>query len=129
VIAAALVALALNAALLFAWPGLTGAAEVAAVQFASFGVACVVLTALAARTGAGLPWRDLAGAVAASAVMAAALWPWREALPPLPGLLVQAIVGAALYGGLALVLDLAGSRARVAALLQRISGAAPARNR
>lgn len=111
VIAAALVAVAVDAALLFAWPGALDAVGVAAIQLAALGSALAVLAGLAIRSGAVLPWRDAALSALASALMIAALWPWRTALPPSAGLPLQSLAGAALYGALALAFDIAGARA------------------
>ena len=48
--------------------------------------------------------------LAAVAVMAAAVWPLSGRLPPLPELLLQAALGAAVYGGLMLAFDVARCR-------------------
>ncbi len=116
VVAAAVAALAVNVVLLLAWPGATGAVGVAAVQFVSLAVGLIVLAVLAVGVRAALPWRDLAFAAGAAAVMGAVLWPWRNALPPLPGLTAQVLVGAGLYGAIALAFDVAGARSALAKL-------------
>ena len=116
VVAAAAAALAVNVMLLLAWPGATGAVGVAAVQFASLAVGLLVLAVLALGIRATLPWRDLAFATGAAAIMGAALWPWRDALPPLPGLMAQVLVGAGLYGAITLLFDIAGARSALAGL-------------
>ena len=59
-----------------------------------------------------IPGRAMAGGLAATAVMAVAVW----AVPDIggvPGLFAKAIVGAAVYAAAALVLDLAGCRSRL----------------
>lgn len=111
VIAAALVAVAVNAAVLFAFDVPANAGGVAAVQLAGFAAGLMTIAALSARSSAALPWGDVAATIGAAAVMAAALWPWREALHPALGLPLQALVGVAIYGAFAIVLDIAGTRA------------------
>jgi O-antigen/teichoic acid export membrane protein len=119
VIAAALVALAVNGAFLLAWPGAIGALGMAAVQAIALGAGLLAITALAVSARAVLPWRDLAFAAFGAAIMGAVLWPWREALPPLPGLLAQVLVGCLVYGAVALVFDVAGARSAVTAFSGR----------
>lgn len=110
VVAAALVALAVDVALLAAWPGLDTPRAVAGAQLAGFagGLAVLVGTALAA--GARLPWRDLGSVTLACAVMAAGLFAWRDWHPGMATLALQVAAGAAIYGAVALALDLAGAR-------------------
>lgn len=125
VVGAAAVAVALNVTVVFLWPGLTGPQGFAAAQLAGFVGGLLVLTALAAWSGARLPWRDLLLAVLATAVMVGALWPTRGLASPLVTLGVQTLGGAALYAVLALALDIAGCRGLLAdGLLRR--GARPA---
>ncbi|NNM73173.1 lipopolysaccharide biosynthesis protein [Enterovirga aerilata] len=119
VIAAALAALAANLAFLFAWPAPAGAGPIAAVQLAGFGAGLAVLAALAIASRALVPWRDLALSAAAASAMGAALWPWRDALPPVPGLAAQVAAGMAIYGALALLLDIAGARSTLLPLSRR----------
>lgn len=120
VIAAAVAALAVNLALLFGWPGASGAEGVAAVQLASLAAGLVVVAAAALLVRAVFPWRDLGLAVVASTIMGAALWPWREALPPGLGLAAQVAAGAAIYGVLALAFDIADIRRNLAGLTARL---------
>ncbi len=119
VIAAALVALAVNGAFLLAWPAATGALGIAAVQAIALGAGLLAITALAVSARAILPWRDLGLSALGAAIMGAVLWPWREALPPLPGLLAQVLVGCLVYGAVALVFDVAGARSAVSAFSGR----------
>ncbi len=111
VIGAALAALAVNVALLLTWPGAAGADGIAIVQLAGLGSGLIVIVAMALLSRAAFPWRDLALSTLASGVMGAALWPWREALPPAPGLCAQVAAGALIYGALAFAFDIAGTRA------------------
>ena len=119
VVGAAAAALAVNLLLLFAWPGSSGATGVAAVQLAALGAGLVVVVALALVARATFPWRDLAVSAGASGVMGAALWPWREALPPLPGFLAQVLAGVAVYGTCAVMFDIAQVRTALAKLSAR----------
>lgn len=119
VIAAALIALAVNTALLFAPPSHAGATGMALVQAGSLAAALLALVAAAAFSGARLPWRDLGMTLAAGALMGAALAPWRHAGVPAATLPLQVVAGAAIYAVLALALDIAGGRRIAAALLRR----------
>ncbi len=119
VVAAALVAITVDLAAILLWPGLRGATGFAAAQLAALAAGLLVLCALAGAGGARLPWRDLAGSSLASAAMTAALWPLRELAPTLLALTIQVVLGVAIYGGLALVLDIAQVRT---ALLVRLRG-------
>jgi O-antigen/teichoic acid export membrane protein len=119
VVAAAAAALAVNVALLLAWPGAAAASGIAAVQLIGLGAGFVVLAGLALNARAMFPWRDLAFSAGVSAAMGAALWPWREALPPLPGLIAQVFVGAAIYAVAALAFDIGGARSALARLSSR----------
>ncbi|MDB5557595.1 MAG: teichoic acid transporter, partial [Enterovirga sp.] len=119
VIGAALFALAVNVGL-FALPARLDASGVALVQLAGFTAGLLATGALALILGASLPWRDLVLSVLAAGLMGGILWPWRDALPPVPGLVCQALAGAALYGAAALAFDIAGARSLAAALARRI---------
>lgn len=125
VTAAALAALVVNAGLLPVLTARLGPLGVAAAQAGGFIVAVAVLTLLAARATA-LPWREIALAGLATAVMTAALWPLRALPPGIAQLTVTAGAGAALYGALALAFDLAGARSLVAGLRSRGLRSAPA---
>ena len=59
-----------------------------------------------------LPWRDLAAATLATALMLGAIWPLRAAAPAL-ALPAQVLCGLILYAALAYALDMAGARAVV----------------
>ena len=118
VTAAALVALVVNAGLLPVLAARFGPLGGAAAQAGGFVVAALVLVALAARTTA-LPWRDLALAAVATAVMTAALWPLRALPPGMAQLAVTTAAGVGIYGVLALIFDIAGARALAARLRTR----------
>ena len=121
VVAAALVALAVNVGAILLWPRLPGAPGFALGQLAGLASGFVVLTGLAIAAGARLPWRDLALSAAAAGIMALALMPLRDLGGPAMTLLVQVALGGALYGCLALAVDLCGCREIVA----RVSGRRP----
>jgi O-antigen/teichoic acid export membrane protein len=114
VIGAALVALAVNCACILAWPAATGAHGIAVVQAAALGAGLLAIAALAVCMRAVLPWRDLAVSAFGAAIMGAVLWPWREALPPVAGLLAQILAGCLVYGAVALAFDLAQVRSALA---------------
>ena len=54
--------------------------------------------------------RDIGLVVTAVVAMAAVVWPLSGRLPPLPELLLQAVVGVVVYGGLMLTFDVARCR-------------------
>lgn len=110
VIAAALAALVVDVGLILFWPGLGGPGGFAAAQLAGLAAGLVVLCGLSAAKGARLPWRDLAGAVLAAGLMSAAVWPLRGSGAPVATLALQAAIGVAVYGALAVAFDLAGAR-------------------
>lgn len=114
VVAASLVALATDLALLLLQPDLIEPAAIARVQLVALAAAVLVLVGLAARAGGRLPWRDAAVSLGSAGIMTAALWSWRTAFPPLPGLLLQVGAGGIVYGALALAFDLCGARTIVA---------------
>lgn len=118
VVAAALVALALDVGGLLLWPNLVEPAEVARVQAGALAVALAVLLVLAVASGVRLPWRAIGVTLGSAALMSATLWPWRSALPAAAELPLQVAAGALVYGGLALAFDLCGVRA---AFLQRVA--------
>lgn len=115
VVVAALAALALDIGLLLAPLDLDTPAELASAQAAAFGAGLLALGGSALAAGARLPWRDLVGACAAAGAMAAALTPWREAAPGSAILMAQVAAGAAVYGSVAVALDVAGARTWLAA--------------
>lgn len=130
VVAAALAALAIDVVLLTAWPGLDTPRAIAGAQLAGFAGGLVVLVATALSAGARLPWRDLAVAALACAAMTAGLHAWRDWHPGVATLALQVAAGAAIYGAVALALDLAGARAllrgRVRRHAMRASSPSPA---
>ena len=109
-VAASLVALALDTALVFGWPGM-GSREAAAAQLVAVAAALATLTGLAVVQGGRLPWRDIAGTVLATLVMLAVVWPLRQLGASTSTLAVQVAAGAVVYAGTAFALDLAGCRA------------------
>ncbi len=121
VVAAALAAVAINLGIVFLWPGLSGPTGFAAAQLASLGSGFLVLCGVASLAGARLPWRDLVLSCVAASLMTAVLWPSRGMASPLATLLFQITAGAALYGALAVVLDVAGIRRDVMRRLGRRS--------
>jgi O-antigen/teichoic acid export membrane protein len=125
VTAAALAALVADAALLPVLTARFGPLGVAAAQAGGFVAGAVVLGVLALRA-ARLPWRDLALAAAATAVMAGALWPLRALHPGVGALATQVVLGAAVYAALALAFDIAGARALLAGLRRSRLRQAPA---
>lgn len=116
VIAAAVVGLVVNALALALVPARLGASGVAMAQSAGLAAAFCVLAvrALVGRERLRLPVRDLVGAVGATAAMTAAIWPLRGLASPAATLGVAIPLGAAVYGGLAWWLDIAGLRGLVA---------------
>jgi O-antigen/teichoic acid export membrane protein len=119
VIAAALVALAVNGCLLHAWRGKLDAPTVAAIQLTALGAATAAVAGLALRQGARLPWRDLGGTFLAASLMGAALAPWRLGSAPLWTIAGQVLAGVLIYGAIAVALDVAGARGVAASLLNR----------
>lgn len=119
VVAAAAIALVLDLALVLLWPGLASPAGFAVAQLAAFAAALAVLAGLALAGGARLPWRDLGGSALAALAMAAVLWPTRALHPSIVTLALQVGLGAVAYGAVALGLDVAGLRTRVAATVRR----------
>jgi len=116
---AALLGLAVNAGLLAivssADPGF-----VAAAQSAAFAASALALLAFARFVGAQAPpARDVAGAALALAAMFAATHPLRAFDPGVMTLALQTTVGALVFGACALVFNLAGVRAALAARIQR----------
>lgn len=105
---AAAVSFAVDAAMLLLWPGALGPEHAAGAQLAGLATGLLVLAALAVAGGLRLPWRDLGGAAAATALMLAALWRSRDAAPSAFVLALQVGAGLLVYGAAALILDIAG---------------------
>ncbi len=120
VVAAAIVALAVDVGLILLEPGLSSPAGFAAVQLASFGAALVVLTAVALPSGARLPWRALLACSLATGAMAALLHGLPMPGSPAAALACQVAVGGGTYLALALLLDVAGIRDVIRTLRRRI---------
>lgn len=110
VIAAAAVACAADGLILLVMRPL----DVATLAVAQTGSLAAGLGALALLSRVARPqWprlRDAAGIVGATLVMTAGVLPLRDMTPGLTALLAQAALGAAIYAGLTLALDLAGLR-------------------
>ncbi|MFE1603046.1 lipopolysaccharide biosynthesis protein [Methylobacterium sp. ID0610] len=120
VITAALIGACTNALGVLALAGPLGAHGIAAAQSLGLVAACGFL-ALRGLTGPQrlrLPLRDIAGALAATGVMVAAVLPLRG-LGPWASLGASVAVGAGVYGALVWSFDIAGLRAAVAPRLRR----------
>ncbi|MCJ2143846.1 lipopolysaccharide biosynthesis protein [Methylobacterium sp. E-066] len=119
VIAAALVGLAVNGAGLLLLPELMGGMGVALAQTLGLAAAALWL-GWRALTGAErivLPWGQIGAAALACGAMGLALAPFRH-LPPAAALAVLVPAGAALYGALVWIFDIAGLRRQVAGRLR-----------
>lgn len=125
VTAAALAALVVDAGLVPVLAARFGPLGVAAAQAGGFVVAALVLTLLASRA-TRLPWRDLALAAVATAVMTAALWPLRALPTGIGQLALMAAAGGSIYAALALAFDIAGARTLAARLRRPALRSAPA---
>ncbi|GEP03454.1 polysaccharide biosynthesis C-terminal domain-containing protein [Methylobacterium oxalidis] len=114
VIAASVLGLAVNGAGLLVLPPLMGPAGIALAQTAGLAAAFLglALRALAGPERLRLPWREIAAAAAACLVMGLALAPFR-ALPPATALALCVPLGAAIYGALVWIFDIAGLRGAV----------------
>lgn len=114
VIAAAFVGLALNGIGLLVLPPMFGGIGVALAQTLGLAGACLWL-GWRALTGADrlmLPWGQVGTAALACAVMGLALAPFRH-FPPAMALAMMVPAGAALYGALVWIFDIAGLRGQV----------------
>ena len=126
-IVAALAALGAEAAFVAASPRGEAGYWLATAQSGALlvGLGVALLFAWAARP----QWpraRDLVGALAATGVMALALWPLGAHAPGAALLAVQAALGAAIYGALAWIFDIARLRRRLKAMWGLRGGAAAA---
>lgn len=117
---AAALALALNLAIVFG-PALVsgllvkaGPSVFAVAQSASF-VLALAVTSVAALRALPIwpPLRDCAGVVLAVALMALAIWPLSGRFPAAVELALQVGLGAAVYGGVLLALDVMHGRSRL----------------
>ena len=118
VVAAALAALAVNAAALAVLPGVLGPIGVAFAQLAGLATALACLGLAAQRAGLRLPGRDLLTCVLATAIMVAAILPLRNIAPAL-ALPAAVALGALVYATLAYAFDIAGLRGIIRARLRR----------
>ncbi|CAA2161095.1 hypothetical protein MBRA_06254 [Methylobacterium brachiatum] len=119
VIAAALVGLAVNGAGLLLLPALMGGMGVALAQTLGLAAAALWLgwRALTGSERIALPWGQIGAAALACGAMGLALAPFRH-LPPAAALAVLVPAGAALYGALVWIFDIAGLRRQVVARLR-----------
>jgi hypothetical protein len=117
-ILAALAAIEANVALVATMPrGQTGY-WLAEAQSGALVVGLAVALLLAWGTRPQWPRaRDILGALAATGVMALALWPLRGLEPNVAVLAAQTSIGVAIYGALAWLFDIARMRERVKALI------------
>lgn len=119
-IVVALAAIGADAALLASVPRGQAGYWLAGAQSGGFvvGLAAAFLLAWATRP----QWpraRDILGALAATGAMALALWPLRGWEPSVAALAAQASIGAAIYGAVAWIFDVARLRRRVTDLIGR----------
>lgn len=119
VVAAALVAVAVNLGAVLIWPRLPGAEGFALAQLAGLASGFVVLVGLAAANGARLPLREVALSALGAAVMSAALWRVGDLGAPVATLIAQVALGGAVYGLCAFMFDLCGCRRLLPRLLGR----------
>lgn len=110
-IAAALTAVLANVAFALLLPRGADAGALALAQSLAFAVAFGVLVLFAARAGAHMPApRDLTFAAGAVALMVVVVAPLRLWEPGVTTLALQAAAGLVVYGGLVMLLDIAGLR-------------------
>lgn len=110
-IAAALVATATNALLVFALPRSADATHYALAQTGAFAAALLVLICAAVYAGAKWPRaRDILLTLVATGLMVAALWPLRGWTPGVLTCAAQIVVGGAIYAAMAMAFDIAGLR-------------------
>ncbi|MDJ1157907.1 lipopolysaccharide biosynthesis protein [Chelatococcus sp. SYSU_G07232] len=111
VTSAALVALAVDLALVAVLPQRYGPISLAMAQSGGMLAGLLVLAGLAARrTRTRPPVKDLLATLAATTLMAMVLFPLRGREPHLATLIVSLLVGGAAYVGTALAFDVAGIR-------------------
>ena len=110
-IATASIAAAANVGLSLAMPAGAGAIGYAVALSAALGTGLLALIAVASLLRACWPSpRDLAVTLLGSCAMAAALLPLRGLAPGATTLLMQVVLGTAVYGGVVAAFDLAGLR-------------------
>ena len=122
VVFAAVTAVGVNGIALLVLPHWYGAHSVALAQLlgvvAAFGV--LVSMTLFGRGAIAVSWRDIGLAVVAAGVMISAVMPLAHIGHPLPRLIVTAAAGAAVYGGLAWLIDVASARALTRHFIHRL---------
>jgi hypothetical protein len=117
-ILAALAAIGADAALVASLPRGQAGYWLAGAQSGALVVGLAVALLLAWSTRPQWPRaRDILGALAATGAMALALWPLRGLEPSVALLAGQASIGAAIYGALAWIFDVARLRQRVKSLI------------
>lgn len=108
---AAVLGLAINVVLSFGLAASMGPTAYAAGQTAAFlGVLVIMGVAALRALPVSPPLRDCALVVLAAGIMAAAIWPLRGAFAAPVELLLQVVIGAAVYGGIVLGCDIARCR-------------------
>lgn len=112
-IVAALLALAVNLGIGYWLAGPVGPQGYALAQSAAFLTVLLVTGFVALRSLPAPPLRDCGLVILAVAVMAAAVWPLRDRFAALPELLLQASLGAAIYGSVLLAGDALHGRTRL----------------
>jgi len=112
--AAALAALAVNAALTAGLDAKSGVGGYAFAQTLAYAAALAIALGLAlAAMPIRPPLRDLLAAVAAALAMAAAVWPLRAQEPGWTILFASAFAGASVFAAVAVLFDLGGCRSRL----------------
>jgi O-antigen/teichoic acid export membrane protein len=120
-IGAALIAICAGSALVLALPWGADASNLALAQCGAYIAALLATLLFAAREKPFWPPpRDVAAAAAATLGMTAALLPLRDMPPGVLTLLLQVLLGAAVYGALTFVFDTAGLRAEALLWARRI---------
>ncbi|MGE3645812.1 MAG: lipopolysaccharide biosynthesis protein [Beijerinckiaceae bacterium] len=119
-IAAAIVTCLANTVLILLLPPTADASRLAMAQSGAFVAGLAVLAGFAAASGARWPrLRDIAGTLLATGLMTLCLYPMRAWPPGIATLAAQIFAGAAVFGAVALLLDLAGLRGAVLSLGRR----------
>ena len=110
-VVAAMVSLVCDIAGLALLPAPVSLAGLALVHSASLAAGCAVTGVLALQNAGCRPaWREVAAILGASALMLAAIWPLRAIAHPLLEMAASGLAGGAVYAGLLLAFDVAGSR-------------------
>ena len=91
-----------------------GVGGIALLHSISLGLGFVAVAVVALQNRAVRPpVRDVICIIVAAAAMALALWPIRGIASPTVALLVAAVIGPCIYGGVILILDVAGFRSQI----------------